>query len=36
MRKLADELAGGREPPQSDELHEIARQALRAQYPSRR
>ncbi|HEY1457943.1 MAG TPA: hypothetical protein VGF15_05455 [Solirubrobacteraceae bacterium] len=32
MRDLADDLARGREPPESDELHEIARTALRAEY----
>jgi hypothetical protein len=32
MRKLADDLADGRAQPESDELHEIARDALRAEY----
>jgi hypothetical protein len=32
MRKLADELEAGRPPPDSGELHEIARQAVRAEY----
>ena len=36
MRTLADDItAGRREPPESDELHEIARAALRAQYAPR-
>jgi hypothetical protein len=32
MRDLADDLAAGREPPESDELHDIARTALKAEY----
>lgn len=36
MRKLADDLAAGREPPESDELHSVALAALRAEYPPRR
>jgi hypothetical protein len=36
MRALADGItAGRREPPESDELHEIARMALRAEYAPR-
>jgi hypothetical protein len=36
MRTLADGItAGRREPPESDELHEIARAALRAEYAPR-
>jgi hypothetical protein len=36
MRTLADGItAGRREPPESDELHEIARTALRAEYAPR-
>lgn len=37
MRTLADDItAGRREPPESYELHEIARAALRAEYAPRR
>jgi hypothetical protein len=32
MRRLADDLASGRAQPESDELHELARDALRAEY----
>jgi hypothetical protein len=32
VRKLADALEAGRTPPDSGELHEIAREALRAEY----
>lgn len=32
MSRLADEIADGRQPPESDELHEIARAAQRAEY----
>ncbi|ADB52321.1 hypothetical protein [Conexibacter woesei] len=32
MSRLADEIAAGRKPPESDELHEIARAAQRAEY----
>lgn len=32
MRQLADDLTRGRAQPESDELHEIARAALRAEY----
>ena len=32
VRKLADDLEAGRAPPDSGELHEIAREALRAEY----
>jgi hypothetical protein len=32
MRQLADDLSTGRAQPESDELHEIAREALRAEY----
>ncbi|HEX4806305.1 MAG TPA: hypothetical protein VFU94_10425 [Conexibacter sp.] len=32
MRRLADDLASGRAQPESDELHEIARDALRVEY----
>lgn len=32
MSRLAAEIAAGREPPESDELHEIARVAQRAEY----
>lgn len=36
MRTLADDItAGRREPPESDELHEIARAAIRAEYAPR-
>jgi hypothetical protein len=35
MRRLADELPTRSEPPASDELHEIARSALRAEYAPR-
>lgn len=36
MRTLAEEIAGGRrEPPASDEMHEIARAALNAEYAPR-
>jgi hypothetical protein len=35
MRRLARELPSRSEPPASDELHEIARAALRAEYPQR-
>jgi hypothetical protein len=36
MRTLAEDItAGRREPPESDELHEIARAALRAEYAPR-
>jgi hypothetical protein len=34
IREIADDLAAGGEPPDSGELHEIARAALRAKYPS--
>ena len=33
VRKLAADLEAGGAPPDSDELHEIARAALRAEYP---
>lgn len=33
MRELADALETGRTPPDSGELHEIARAALRNEYP---
>lgn len=33
VRKLADDLEAGSAPPDSDELHQIARAALRAEYP---
>lgn len=36
MHMLADDLAAGREPPESDELHDIAQTALRAEYPPKR
>ena len=36
IRKLADELRAGRRPPDSGELHEIARAALRSEYPPKR
>jgi hypothetical protein len=32
MRDLADDLAAGRGPPESDELHDIANAALKAEY----
>ena len=32
MRDLANDLAAGREPPESDELHNIASAALKAEY----
>ena len=32
MRDLANDLAAGREPPESDELHDIANAALKAEY----
>jgi hypothetical protein len=32
MRKLAEGLKTGGSPPDSGELHEIAREALRAEY----
>lgn len=32
MSRQAAEIASGREPPESDELHEIARVAQRAEY----
>jgi hypothetical protein len=32
MSRLAAEITAGREPPESDELHEIARAAQRAEY----
>jgi hypothetical protein len=32
MRDLADDLAAGCKPPESDELHDIARTALKAEY----
>jgi hypothetical protein len=35
MRRLADDLESGRAQPESDELHEIARDALRAEYSPR-
>ena len=35
MRRLARELPTRSEPPASDELHEIARAALRAEYSPR-
>ncbi len=35
MSRLADEIADGRQPPESDELHEIARAAQRAEYTQR-
>lgn len=35
MRRLADELPARADPPASDELHEIARAALRAEYSPR-
>lgn len=35
MRRLADDLERGRAQPESDELHEIARDALRAEYSPR-
>jgi hypothetical protein len=35
MRRLAVDLASGRAQPESDELHEIARDALRAEYSPR-
>ena len=35
MRRLADDLESGRTQPESDELHEIARDALRAEYSQR-
>jgi hypothetical protein len=34
MRSLAADLAMGRAPPESDELHDIARTALKAEYSS--
>jgi hypothetical protein len=34
VREIADDVAAGGEPPDSGELHEIARAALRAEYPS--
>lgn len=34
MRELADAIKAGRTPPDSAELHEIARAALRSDYPS--
>jgi hypothetical protein len=36
MRRLADDLAYGREQAESYELHEIARDALRAEYSHKR
>lgn len=33
IREIADDIAAGGEPPASGELHEIARAALRAEYP---
>lgn len=37
MRTLADDITcGRREPPERDELHEMARSALRAEYAPRR
>jgi hypothetical protein len=33
VREIADDIAAGGEPPDSGELHEIARAALRAEYP---
>jgi hypothetical protein len=36
VRTLADDITSGRrEPPETDEMHEIARSALRAEYASR-
>jgi hypothetical protein len=35
MRELADDLTRGRAQPEGDELHEIARAALRAEYSPR-
>lgn len=35
MRRLASELPSRSDPPASDELHEIARAALRAEYSAR-
>ncbi len=34
VRKIAADLAAGGEPPDSGELHEIARAALKPEYPS--
>jgi hypothetical protein len=36
MRELADGLKKGGSPPDSGELHEIARKALRTEYPRKR
>lgn len=36
MLKLADDLKAGGTPPDSGELHEIARAALRSEYPPRK
>jgi hypothetical protein len=35
IRQIANDLAAGRTPPDSGELHEISRNALQAEYPSR-
>ncbi len=36
MRELADDLKAGGSPPDSGELHEIAREALRTEYSPKR
>ncbi len=36
MRELADDLKAGGSPPDSGELHAIAREALRNEYPPKR
>jgi hypothetical protein len=36
MRELADDLKAGSSPPDSGELHEIAREALRSEYPPKK